>query len=44
MAKGFGAPDFDCEVLDADEPTVIAKSLQDFEAMKEVFGKASAKR
>ena len=44
VAKGFGALEFECEDLEVDEPTVLAKSRKDFEALKAVFGKTSVKR
>ena len=33
VAKGFGSLEFECEDLDADEPTLLAKSREDFEAL-----------
>ena len=44
VAKGFGALEFECEDVDADEPTILVKSLKEFDALRAVFGKPSAKR
>ena len=42
--KGFGQLAYECEDLEVDVPTVCAKSLKEFDALKAVFGKTSAKR